>query len=84
MSAIVQDASQVSQKLANKLTQVGAFLVAMYGENAEAFNDMSKTTKDNFIWGVADLVRDCESMAEALNAAIHRDAKQLVVEVSPE
>lgn len=71
------DARDVATTLSRKLAQTKAFLVAIHGTGAENFNDMSIETRDTYLWGVCDLVRDCESMADALSAALHRNAKAL-------
>ena len=75
------DARDVAEKLVNKLTHASTFIGVMYGASAEAFCEMSPQARDNYVWGVAELVRECERMAEALNAALHRQQDDIFVEV---
>lgn len=79
MTTITKDARDVAEKLSAKLTHARTFLAVTYGDGAEAFEAMTPIARGNYLWGVGELVRECEVMADALNSAIYMNAKELVV-----
>ena len=66
----IMDADDVYNKLSAQLVQLTALLEMTYGEARKAFEVMSDTYRDNYLWACADKVRECDELLRKLYPSI--------------